>query len=61
VSLGYLAFFATGGGLGDSGDLSAAGGFNAFGCGSTGCIFRLPQSAAHRGVGVFGLMIAGCL
>jgi hypothetical protein len=48
VGLGDLALFATGGGLGDSGDLSAAGGFDALGCSGTGRIFGLPQSAAHR-------------
>jgi hypothetical protein len=61
VCFGYLTLFATGGGLGDSGNLSAAGCFDAFGCGGTGRIFGLAQSAAHGGVGVFGLMIAGCL
>jgi hypothetical protein len=56
-----LALFAAGGGFGDGGSFCAARGFDTFGCGGAGCFFGLAQGAAHRGVGVIGLMSAGCL
>jgi hypothetical protein len=61
VSFGYLSLFAAGGGLGNSGDLGTAGGFDALGCGGTGSIFSLAQSTTHGRVGVFGLVVSGCL
>jgi hypothetical protein len=56
VSLGNLAFFAACGGLGEGGGFGAASGFDTFGCCSSDGLFCFAQSAAHGGVGVFGLM-----
>jgi hypothetical protein len=61
VGFGYLSLFAAGGGFGDCGDLGAASGFDALGCGGTGRIFSLAEGTAHGGVGVFGLVISSCL
>jgi hypothetical protein len=56
VGFGDLAFFASGGGFGDGGGFGAASGFDTFGCCGADGLFCFAQSAAHRGVGVFGLM-----
>jgi hypothetical protein len=59
VGFGDLAFFAAGGGFGDSGGLGTASSFYTLGCGGAGGFFGFAQSTSHGGVGIVGLMSAG--
>ena len=61
MRFGDLAFFAACGGLGHSGGLGPACGFDALCRGSAGCLFGLAQSTSHGRVGVVNLMGAGSL
>jgi hypothetical protein len=61
VGFGDLAFFAAGGGFGNSGGLGAASGFDTLGCGSARSFFGFAQSTSHGGVGIICLMGAGGL
>ena len=60
VGFGDLPFFAACCGFGDGCGLGTTRGFDTLGgCGARG-FFGLTQSPAHGGVGVIGLMSAGC-
>jgi hypothetical protein len=59
VSFGDLALFTACGSFGYGCCFGAACGFNTFSGGGASGFFRLEQSAAHGGVGIFGLMGAG--
>jgi hypothetical protein len=61
VGFGDLAFFAACGSFGDGCGFGAPGGFDTFCGGCAGSLLGLSECATHGRVGVFGLVVEGCL